>query len=310
MRPADLLLFFVIFASMATAVLIPATGTLFHPFILHFMMLLLFLSFIKIDFHALLDAAPSALVRLAFLVAVKLVALPALLYWITLAIVPDYAIPVLLLSGISTGVVAPFIATLVDADVVRVLRMVIVTSVLVPFSLPLLVKILAGAEITIPLETMIRLLAMVIFVPMIAVLVARRFIPRVLDAITAYQFPITLTLFAIINLGVFSKYSSYFFVHPGQLLVSLVIVYILSAVFYGAGLAITPNRGLPNRLAAGVSLALMNNVLVIVFSSAFFGPLAPLLAAMYIFPFYTMIVPVRLLARRLRGPGDARIRSA
>ncbi|MCA1961941.1 MAG: bile acid:sodium symporter [Desulfomonile sp.] len=310
MRPADLLLFFVIFASMAAAVLYPGMGTLFQPFILHFMMLLLFLSFIKIDFRALLDATPPALLRLAFLVAVKLVVLPTLLYWAALAIVPDYAIPVLLLSGISTGVVAPFIATLVDADVVRVLRMVIVTSVLVPFSLPLLVKILAGAEITIPLEAMIQLLAMVIFVPMIAVLVARRLIPRVLNAITAYQFPITLTLFAIINLGVFSKYSSYFFVHPGQLLVSLVIVYVLSAMFYATGFAITPNRGLPNRLAAGVSLALMNNVLVIVFSSAFFGPLAPLLAAMYMFPFYTMIVPVRLLARRIKDTADARLECA
>lgn len=310
MRLADLLLFFVIFASMAIAVSYPATGTPFQPYILQFMMLLLFLSFIKIDFRALLDASPAALARLAFLVVVKLVVLPALLYWLALAIVPDYAIPILLLAGISTGVVAPFIATIVTADVVRVLRMVIVTSVIVPFSLPALVKVLAGAEITVPMETMVRLLAMVIFVPMAAVLVARRFVPRVLEAITAFQLPITLTLFAIINLAVFSKYSSYFFVNPGQLLVSLVIVYVLSVVLYGSGFIITPGRGLATRLAAGVSLAVMNNVLVIVFSSAFFGPLAPLLAAMYMFPFYTMIVPVRLVASRLRAAADARLECA
>lgn len=307
MRSDDLLLFFVIFASMATAVWYPETGERFQPHILHFMMLLLFLSFIRIDFRALLDASPAALARLVFLVAVKLVVLPALLYWLTLAIVPDFAIPVLLLSGISTGVVAPFVAGIVAADVVRVLRMVIVTSVIVPFSLPALVKVLAGAEITVPMETMVRLLAVVIFVPIVAVLVGRRFAPRVLDAIAARQTPITLALFAIINLGVFSKYASYFFVHPGQLLLSLIVVYVLSAILFGAGFAITPGRSLADRLAAGVSLALMNNVLVIVFSSAFFGPLAPLLAAMYMFPFYTMIVPVRLLARRLKARADARL---
>ncbi len=37
----------------------------------------------------------------------------------------------------------------------------------------------------------------------------------------------------------------------------------------------------------------MNNVLVIVFSSRFFGPLSPTLAAMYMFPFYTLIVPAK-----------------
>ena len=55
------------------------------------------------------------------------------------------------------------------------------------------------------------------------------------------------------------------------------------------------------KVAAGVSLAIMNNVLVIVFAAEFFGPLSPTLAAMYLFPYYTMIVPVKLVANRLKN---------
>jgi BASS family bile acid:Na+ symporter len=44
-------------------------------------------------------------------------------------------------------------------------------------------------------------------------------------------------------------------------------------------------------------MAIMNNVLVIVFSAQFFGALSPTLAAMYMLPFFTMIVPVKLLAQ-------------
>lgn len=52
-------------------------------------------------------------------------------------------------------------------------------------------------------------------------------------------------------------------------------------------------------MAAAVSLAILNNVLVVIFSSEFFGPLSPTLAAMYMLPYYTMIVPAKLVAQRI-----------
>jgi len=297
-RLDDLVLFAVVFGSVAAAVFLPDIGKIFQPYLLIFMMLMLFLSFLKIDFRALVDTSPSAILRLAMIVAVKLVALPVVLYGLALVTIPDYAIPVLLLSGISTGVVAPFMATLLAAEVAPVLRMVIVTSILAPFSLPCLVKLLAGAEITIPLETMMQLLALVIFIPMAAALFFRRFSPGVIVAISARQFPVSLVLFGLINLGVFSKYSEFLFQHPKQLVVSIAVAYVLSVIYYVTGFVITPGQKISERIAAGVSLALMNNVLVIVFSSRFFGPLSPTLAAMYMFPFFTMIVPIKILAGR------------
>jgi BASS family bile acid:Na+ symporter len=49
-----------------------------------------------------------------------------------------------------------------------------------------------------------------------------------------------------------------------------------------------------DRLAGAISFANINNVLIIVFSSQFFGPLSPTLAAMYMLPFFAMIVPARI----------------
>ncbi|MBI4961989.1 MAG: bile acid:sodium symporter [Desulfomonile tiedjei] len=305
-RLDDLILFAVIFVSVAAAVVFPDAGKVFQPYLLVFMMLLMFLSFLRIDFHSLVNISPSVLRVLAMMAAVKLIVLPVALYGLALVIIPDYAIPVLLLSGISTGVVAPFIATLLGADVAPVLRMVIVTSLLVPFSLPCLVKLLEGSEIAIPLQTMIQLLAVVILVPMVAVLFFRRLLPGVIEGIASRRFPFSLILFALINLGVFSKYSNFLFQHPKQLLVSTAVAYALSVIYYMVGFLITPRRKIPERLAAGISLALMNNVLVIVFSSEFFGPLSPTLAAMYMFPFFTMIVPIKILAgrRAATSPGE------
>jgi BASS family bile acid:Na+ symporter len=298
----DLVLFAVVFLSMGVAVWVPELGRVFEPYLIYYMMLLLFLSFLKIRFAALIETSWTGLYRLGILSAIKLIVLPAALYWVTLVLLPDYAIPVLLLTGISTGVVAPFMGMLVQADMVTVLRMVMITSVLVPFSLPALVKVMVGAEVTISLWAMISMLALVIFVPLTAVLLARRIAPRLLATIRDHQFPISMVLFALVNFGVFSKYSSFFFAHPGQIALSAGVAYVLSLVYYAAGFALTVHQEPSQRMAAGISFAILNNVLVIIFSSNFFGPLSPTLAAMYMLPYYTMVVPAKLVAQRVGAP--------
>ncbi len=291
----DLILLVVIFGSAFLAVVFPDLWVIFQPYPVYIMMFLLFLSFMKIDFGVLLDTSPTAMLGLGKLVLIKLIILPVALYWLCLWIIPDYAVPVLLVSGISTGVVAPFMATLVNAEVSQVARMTVITSILVPISLPGLVKLLVGADISIPFGLMVRMLALVIFIPIIAVLLMRRFLPGVLHAIDGQRFPLSLVAFATINFGVFSQYSSFFYQNAGQILVAVALAHVLSVIYYFTGFVVTPKEKQADRLAAGVSLAMVNNILVIVFSSGFFGPLCPTLAAMYVFPFFTMIVPLKLI---------------
>ncbi len=301
MRREDYVLLIVIFGSASAGVLRPSLGLFFQPYLLYFMMLLLFLSFLRIDFSALMDASQRAILKLALLASIKLILLPIVIYHCFLLILPEYALPALLISGISTGVVAPFIAGLVSADMAKTLRMVIVTSVLAPFTLPILVKLLAGQHMNIPLILMVKLLAMVIFVPLFSVGLIRKLLPNLPGKISKIQYPVSLCIFGFINLGVFSKYSSFFFERPDELFVSLVVAFVLCAIYFATGFTLAPRKDAKERLAWGVSLAIMNNVLVIVFSSQFFGPLCPTLAAMYMFPFFLMIVPVKALARRLGG---------
>lgn len=297
MKGNNLFLLTVIFGSIAFAVLRPEWGGIFQPYLVVLLMALLFLSFLRIDFDALLDTSWHGLLVLSALTAVKLVVLPLVLYAVARVLIPEYAIAVLLLSGVSTGVVAPFIAGLLAADLAPVVRMVIITSILVPFSLPCLVKVLAGAEISISLEAMIRLLAYVVFVPMALVLILRKAVPSLMEQIAARQFWFSLILITGVNLGVFSKYSAFFFQEPRQILISAALAYVLAIIYYGTGFVLTPRSSVPRRLSSAVSMAMMNNVLVIVFAAGFFGPLPPTLAAMYMLPYYTLIVPIKMLAR-------------
>ncbi len=55
-----------------------------------------------------------------------------------------------------------------------------------------------------------------------------------------------------------------------------------------------------DRLAGAVMIAHMNNVLMIVFSAQFFGPRETMTAAMYLVPFFGLVLPLRRYGERSR----------
>ncbi len=283
------------------AIFVPASGDFAAPYLNVLIMALLFMSFLRIDIGAVLVGPSMSIIRCLGLAGFKLIVFPIILFLIFSVAMPEYAVPVLLLSGVSTGVTAPFVSTLVFADVATVLRMAVVSSLLVPFSLPSLVETLSSNTLSIPLASMIRMLAMVILVPMVCSWLIRRFVPQFRNKIESNQFAVSIVLLGLVNLGVFSKYSHYFFENPQEILMCLVVAYGIFAVSCFFGLFLTPSVNPPERMSNLVSLAFVNNVLVIVFSAEFFGPISPTLAAMYMFPYYSMIVPVRWLAGRRFG---------
>ena len=129
---------------MGVGIGLPEFGRIFAPYPLYFMMFQLFFSFLKIDFLQVFNEARKKAFILFILCFFKLCIIPIILFFLTQTLWPEYAVPVLLLSGISTGVVAPFISGLLGASTLLVLMMVVVSSLLAPFSLPALVSLLVG----------------------------------------------------------------------------------------------------------------------------------------------------------------------
>ncbi len=85
-----------------------------------------------------------------------------------------------------------------------VLVVVVITSTLAPFTLPALIKMIASKEMVISFLSMLQMLVTVIFIPIIFVEIIRYLLPRLITPILKIRFPVSLLLFALINLGVFS----------------------------------------------------------------------------------------------------------
>jgi BASS family bile acid:Na+ symporter len=293
----DLILLLVIFSSMLGGVLRPHFGSLFQPYPLYLMMFLLFLSFLSIRIDTIWDTIRNHGRKVIWLCFIKLIALPLGVYLLFMSLYPSYATAALLISAISTGVVAPFISNIVNGNTALVLVMVVVTSLMVPFTLPAMVDLLLGHTTEISLLGMMRTLCLIIFLPIVGVELLRRLAPQLSQSLIKRRFPISLLTFAIINLGVFSKYAHFFHQKPSIIIEASIVAITLGGIYVLVGLVALLKGPSGNQLASAISLGNMNNVLVIVFASEFFGPLEPTLAAMYMIPFFGLIFPLRVYQR-------------
>ncbi|MDZ7699661.1 MAG: bile acid:sodium symporter [Deltaproteobacteria bacterium] len=302
-RTNDLILILVVFSSMFTGIYFPDATSLFQPYPVYAMMFLLFLSFISIDMRSVWDLIQKSWGTVLWLSVLKMLILPVGIYFLFKVFYPPYALAALLVTGISTGVVAPFISTLVGANGPLVLILVVVSSLVVPFTLPALIKILLEREIQISLLAMMRVLFMVVFIPAFLVEVSRRLIPGTLKRLQRAGFYMSLGCFTVVNLGVFSKYGLFFRQNPATILEAAIVAMILAIIYFILGIVVVYKAPLKDQLASIIGFANMNNVLVIVFAAEFFSPLEPTLAAVYILPFFGIIFPLRIY-RGIRDKKD------
>src|SRR4030042_3206016 len=91
-RINDLFLLLVIFCSMAAGIGLPEFASVFLPYPLYLLMLLLFLSFLRVEFANAFQEVRETTSFLFILCLVKLLVLPTGLYFLTRAVLPEYAL--------------------------------------------------------------------------------------------------------------------------------------------------------------------------------------------------------------------------
>ena len=303
-----LVLSFSILASTISGIIFPSLGEFFSPYILVILGLLLFLNLIQLNFQDLISTFKKP--KFLFILCImKELVIPVTMYFVTNQIYPKYALSVLLLSGISTGLGAPFVTNYVGGRLSIVVGMVIVTSLVVPFILPALVYILYNTEFSIPVFDMILLLVISLIVPLIGSGIIKKYLPKIATSINKSSLPLSIILMALINLAIFSKFSDYFYLEFTFVTTTTVIAFALFAIFAITGYLIMNlnNRGtsMKYKISGLIAISYVNNILVTVFAQQFFGSQVAALAAFYNVPYYIGIIFLKILySKILRTKND------
>jgi len=293
---------FSILASTVSGIIFPSLGEFFSPYILVILGLLLFLNLIQLNFQDLISTFRKP--KFLFILCItKVLVIPVTMYFVTNQIYPKYALSVLLLSGISTGLGAPFVTNYVGGRLSIVVGMVIVTSLVVPFILPALVYILYNTEFSIPVFDMILLLVISLLVPLIGSGIIKKYLPKIATSINKSSLPVSIILMALINLAIFSKFSDYFYLEFTFVITTTVIAFALFAVFAITGYLIMNlyNRGtsMKYKISGLIAISYVNNILVTVFAQQFFGSQVAALAAFYNMPYYIGIIFLKILYSKI-----------
>jgi BASS family bile acid:Na+ symporter len=305
-RTKDLVLLIVVFGSMAAGVLWPDETRLLGPFLSWFLMGMLLLAFLQVFPVHIWHTLKRHSVKLPLLVLAKLAVIPLLIYHVALKLLPAYALGIILLAGVSTGLSAPFFSAYVGANISLVLAMTVVTTLLLPLTLPLLIKILIGRELQFDLVGLVGYMTVLIFLPLLVSVSLRWLAPRLAGWLHKRSYPISLILLAAMNLGALGLYASYLRAHYAVAVISILIGFGLAAVLAGAGMFLFWSSPPLERVAAAGALGWVNSILVIVLGNYFGDPLTSVLAALYMVPYYALIVPLAHLSHRAGRSGNFR----
>jgi len=319
------MLFLAVTISMAVGILLPQFSKIFGPYILVWLGGLLFFNLIQLNTSELVSAFVRSR-QIVFLSLTKLVLLPLALYSVTTIIYPTLALPILLLSGTSTGLGAPFVANFVGSELPLIVGLIIVTSSALPFVLPPIVKILFGSQFSIPVIHMIVLLAVALFIPLLAGWFTKKFVPRISEILSEKSLYFSIIFIAIINMALFSKFSAYFFQSPLFVIEMVLIAFILFSIYGIVGFTLTSitngatsrttskgkSRTIHSKLRTKkewnrstaidglIAMAYVNNLLVAVFAEQFFGIQTAVLPALYNIPYYIGILILKRVIFKTR----------
>ncbi len=303
MRPRDLAMIVVSLLAMIAGGFLPQLAEPLSPLPRLCLMVLLFLGFLSVGTEALFTHARVIPGTLTALVFARLIGLPLLAYVLFSLLMPHFALGALLVGAASIGVVAPVFSIMVNADTALVLAGNLLSSLLLPATLPMLLFLVNGVQgflipgtVPLPMELslsgMVVSLCITILVPFAAAFFIRK--SAVLTAcILKRQFPVAICTIALSTTAIFSQYSDILHQSPWLVVKALGAACVLGGVMMLGGLFLP--RGLPpqQRLAFLVSYGTMNNVLMLIVSIEFFSVTESLMAAMYLVPLNALLVCYR-----------------
>ena len=257
---------------------------------------MMFLSYLSIPLRDVIHVAMDQGNAVVLLATVKMVALPFLVGVLTLYINSEYAVIMVLMAGICSGSSCPYFGLLLKADVPLLVVVVMATSVIVPFTLPFIVRLLCGGYIAVSPWSLAFSLSLYILLPLVLAELFRKITFSATQLLIVHRKGINVILFGVTNFAVFANNAEAIAGAGDKILPCFLLSCVAALLFIICGYVAALHLHNAQRTSAMISFAMTNNILVIVLSGRFFGSTELLVAALYTIPFFIVTIPIRYLS--------------
>jgi BASS family bile acid:Na+ symporter len=262
---------FIPLLALPTVIFIPQFGKLFSPYTAWILGILMFFSFLSLDLKKIVKEFRHPLEPF-YMAMVILVVTPLLVIPIMTHFFPAYKLGALLFMLSPSAIAAPAVAGLYGGSIALAAINTIFSSILAPFSIPILITFFAGTTVKVSILKMMFQLVTIIFIPFILSLLTSHYSEKVTEKVKKHNKYISLGLLFLIFLAILSPYKAELIENfLNKTLWLAVVVAHLILLFFAKMLTVNVESK-RRRVSMQSNLLFLNVGIGIIIAQNYFGP--------------------------------------
>jgi bile acid:Na+ symporter, BASS family len=261
----------VILLALIAGLVFPTQFRFLNHYSTQLLITVFFASSLRLSLHEVVSYAKDW--RLLLLSsAFMLVVLPFALFYPFLLLSKEWAIALLIFGAMPTGMTIALVADFFGGKTSLALLIATATSLLAPFTIPLVSKIAIGQFVPIPVSYMMISLVLTIVLPFFLAMLVKRAVPRLITNHDEIIRHVSVLAFAILIAGIVADTSYGSFTLPTwQDAAILVLFTIWMGLLTWASYSMVTWRNKEDRITVALSMIYLNNTLALFVANRFFA---------------------------------------
>lgn len=265
-------------------------------YITYFLMIVLFITFLKIDFTSVLKYLKRPLV-VFYISLVQLVLLPIIVFFVLKLFNANssYLAALLLFSAVPAGAASSTITELVHGDTPLSVVITVVTHFLSTWTIPFLFFILLRKIIHLDYFGIFITMVRLILIPLTSALIFKKLFTNWSEKIAMKSRLLTVFPLLLVSLVVMSVNYNFIIHNPWETIKYILISYPIYFFFLITGYLVSYKLPTKERIAVSTTKTFMNVTIGVVLAFSFLSVKEALIMTMTQIPWSTMILPAELL---------------
>jgi bile acid:Na+ symporter, BASS family len=262
------------------------------------LMVMLFLVFLKTDLVQILTQIKDYRL-MAYLACLYMFVIPVALFLILDLFSRELATGILLLMAMPAAVSAATLTDIVKGNIALASGITIITSILAPFTVPLLFRLVSYENLSIDTSEIFTDLVVLVFIPLVLSQLLKKIIPGTINKGKNKITSVNILIIFILIYTAMGSQRELILSGSVSLLWQLITLYLIFILLHVAGYFIGFNQDKESRIAITIGTAYKNNGMAIVLAALHFEPSVLVLMVLSEFPWNTLLAPFRRLTRYL-----------
>lgn len=276
---------------MITGLINPACSGALMPLLELFLMITLFLVFLKTDIAQIFQKMKNYR-QVVFLTVMYMIVIPVLFFGLIRPCSSELAVGVLLLTAMPAGAASPALTDIAKGNTALSASIVITTSVVAPVTVPLLFWSLRLESLSIDYWMVFKNLAMLVFLPMAASQLVKRLFPVLVGKSSPLFTSFNVLLLTVMVYAIIGSQRDTILNEPVKILWQTGFLYLVFVALHIIGYFMGFREDREGRIATAIGAAYMNNAMAIVLAAVYLPHVLVLMVLSEI-PWNTLLILFR-----------------